>query len=132
VYTFPGSPLGDVYDGVFCIDAYPKEGVGTEDVEAAIYEELERLATTPPDANELQKIKNNIDAQFVWAAYHNLGLARYLATAQNLAKDWRYLTQLREKLKAVTAEEVMSTAGKYFTRENRTVATLIPTKGDEQ
>ncbi|UCD95394.1 MAG: insulinase family protein [Candidatus Zixiibacteriota bacterium] len=132
VYTFPGSELGDIYPGVFCIDAYPKEGVSTEEVEAAIYEELERLAATPADENELLKIKNNIDAQFVWAAYRNLGLARYLATAQNLAKDWRYLIRFRDKLKAVTAEDVMNTAGKYFTTENRTVATLIPKKGDEQ
>jgi predicted Zn-dependent peptidase len=132
VYTFPGSALGDVHAGVFCIDAYPKEDIGTEDVEAAIYEELAKLVTTPVNENELLKIKNNIDAEFVWAAYHNLGLARYLATAQNLARDWRYLTKLRDNLKAVTAEDVMQTAEKYLTRENRTVATLIPKKGDEQ
>ncbi len=131
-YTFPGATFGSVYREIFCIDAYPKEGVSMVDVEAAIYEELEKLSTVPVDETELKKIKNQIDAEYVWASYSNMGLAGLLANAQNLAKDWRFALKYRENLKAVSAENVMQTAAKYFVKDRRTVATLIPKpKGDE-
>ena len=133
VYTFPGNSLGDLHPNVIYIDAYPKEGVSTDSVENAVYAELNKLATVPVDANELTKIKNNIDADFVWNAYTNMGLAGFLAQAQTLAHDWHFLSKMRERLKAVTPEDIMKTAGKYFTKENRTVAILVPTaKGGDQ
>jgi predicted Zn-dependent peptidase len=125
-YTYPGNRLGDRFPGVFCIDAYPKEGISTSDVEKAIYEELDRLTTQPVDKTELQKIKNNIDADFIWASYSNMGLAAYLAGAQSLAYDWQYLLKYRQDLKSVTPDDIMKTAKEYFKKENRTVATLIP------
>jgi len=128
VYTYPGNGLGDKYTGLLCIDAYPKDGIGTGDVEKAVYEELEKLATVPVDERELSKIKNNIDAGFVWAAYSNPGLAWNLGAAQNLAHDWKYLVKYRNNLKAVTAQDIMKTAGAYLTPQNRTVATLVPKK----
>jgi len=133
VYTFPGNMMGDLHPSVFCIDAYPKEGVTTGQIETAVYEELAKLASEPVDETELTKIKNNIDADFVWGTYSNMGLAQFLARAHNLARDWRYLSTLRERLLAVTADDIMNIAAEYFTKENRTVATLIPkAKGGEQ
>lgn len=133
VYTFPGNSLGDMYASILCIDAYPKEGITTLEIEDAIYKELEKLATVPIDETELAKIKNNIDADFVWDSYSNMGLAGNLSKAQNLAKDWKYLSRFRDNLKAVTSDDILNIANKYFTKENRTVATLVPKeKGAEQ
>lgn len=133
IYTFPGNYLGDLHPNIIYIDAYPKEGVSTDTVENAVYAELQKLATVPVDTSELAKVKNNIDADFVWSAYTNMGLAMFLAQAQNLAHDWHYLSKMRERLKAVTPENIMAVTAKYFTKENRTVATLVPTKkgGDQ-
>lgn len=133
VYTYPYGGFGSEAPGLLCIDAYPKEGVSTADVESAIYEELQKLATVPVEANELQKVKNQIDASFIWQSYSNIGLAGSLATAQNIAKDWRFMIRMRNDLKAVTADDIMQTAAKYLTPENRTVAILVPKeKGGEQ
>jgi len=123
---YPGGEMGDLRPSLFVISAYPKEGISTEDVERGIYAELDKLATTPVDEHELTKIKNNIDANFIWSFHSNLGLASSLATAQSMAHDWHFLLKLRDNLKAVSPDDIMSTAKKYFTKENRTVATLIP------
>lgn len=132
-YSFPGGPLGDRYNSLFCIDAYPKEGISTDSVEQAVYAELEKLAAVPVDEKELQKIKNNIDADFIWAAYSNMGLANYLAKANVMAHDWRFIMEMRDKLKEVTPDDIMRVAKKYFTEQNRTVAVLIPAeKGGAQ
>jgi predicted Zn-dependent peptidase len=84
------------------------------------------LAIEPVGERELTKIKNGIDAEFVWASYSNMGLAGYLADAQTLAKDWSYLGRYRNNLLAVTAEDIMRVSGQYLTEERSTVATLIP------
>lgn len=123
---YPGNEMGDLHQGLFIIYAYPKEGVSTVDVEKAVYAELGKLASAPVEDRELTKIKNNIDANFIWGFHSNMGLARNLAEAQSQAHDWHYLVKLRDNLKAVSPGDIMSTAKKYFTKENRTVATLIP------
>jgi predicted Zn-dependent peptidase len=125
-YTFPGAPFGSIYGEIFCIDAYPKDGISTADVEKAIYEELEKLAAHPVADRELQKIKNQIDAEYIWASYSNIGLAGKLANAQNLAKDWRFMLKFRDNLKAVSTSDIQRVAGQYFTKDFRTVATLVP------
>ncbi len=127
VDVFPGNSLGDVYPDVINIYAYPREGVTAAAVEDAVYEELAKLATQPVDSLELTKIKNNIDADMIWASYNNMGLAFYLGSAQALAHDWKYLYRYRDDLKAVTPEDIMRVAGQYLVEKNRTVATLIPT-----
>ena len=71
-----GECYSDEFASVFIINAYPKEGISTTEVEEAIYEEIKKLAAVPIDAKELEKIKNNIDADYIWGAYSNIGLAR--------------------------------------------------------
>ena len=115
------------------IEAYPRDSITTSEVEEAIYKELEKLATEPVTGEELNKIKNNIEADMIWASYRNIGLADYLAEAQTMARDWKYLYRLRDMHKNVTADDIMRVSGQYLTEQSRTVATLIPTvNGEEQ
>jgi predicted Zn-dependent peptidase len=118
--------LGTEASNIYVISAYPKEGVTSADLEKAIYEELAKLSATPIEEKELTKIKNRLDAEFIWNLYSNLGMAWRLASIQNQTKDWHYLNKFRQKLNAVTTQDIMNVAQKYLTRENRTVATLIP------
>lgn len=126
VGEFPGGELGSEDPGLFLIFAYPKEGVSTAEVEKGVYEELEKLAAIQVDEKELTKIKNRIDADFIWGLQSNIGLAGRLASTHLQAHDWQYLLRFRDKLKQVTADDIMATAKKYLIKENRTVATLIP------
>jgi len=49
---------------------------------------------------------------------------------EHLAGTWRYILTEREKLKAVTAEDVQRVAKKYFTVQNRTVGELRQKSGE--
>ncbi|HOP08143.1 MAG TPA: pitrilysin family protein [candidate division Zixibacteria bacterium] len=124
--VFPGAPLGDKYAPLFCLYAVPKDGITSDEVEAALYEETDRLSREPVSEHELQKIKNRLRAEEIWSAYSNLGLAMQLGSAQNLAHDYHYAERLLERMGQVTPEDIMAVASKYLTRENRTVAVLIP------
>jgi predicted Zn-dependent peptidase len=103
----------------------------TAEVEAAIYEELERLKQEPVSSTELAKVLNNLDADLVRGLRSNSGLASQLALYQAVARDWRYILKSRDKAAAVTAEDIQRVARQYFTKSNRTVAVLVKKAQDK-
>lgn len=118
---FPGT----LAPNLFVISAASLAPHTTVEVEAAVYEELERLKTEPVSPKELEKVLNNLDASLVRALRSNGGLAGQLAYFQTVARDWRYVLKAREKIAAVTAQDIQRVARAYFTKANRTVATLV-------
>ena len=117
---------------LFVINATPLAPHTTAEVEAAVLAELERLKTEPVTAKELEKVLNNLDADMVRALRSNSGLASQLALYQTVAGDWRYLLKARDKIAAVTAADIQRVAKQYFTRSNRTVATLVKKAAEKQ
>ena len=59
----------------------------------------------------------------------NAGLAATLSYYQAVAGDWRYLVTYDRIVAGITPEEIMKTARRIFTPENRTLVTL--TRGEE-
>ena len=116
---------------LFILAATPLTPHTAAEVEAAIYEELERLKTEPVAAKELEKVLNNLDADLVRALRSNGGLASQLALYQTVAGDWRYVLKSRDKIAAVTAADIQRVAARYFTKSNRTVGILVK-KGNDK
>ncbi|MCS6897276.1 MAG: insulinase family protein [Nitrospira sp.] len=110
---------------LFIITATPLAPHTTAEVEAAIYEELERLKREPVTPKELERVINNLDADMVRALRSNSGLASQLAMYQAVAGDWRYILRSRDQVAAVTAADVQRVATQYFTKTNRTVGVLV-------
>ncbi len=124
VGTDSGFP-GQRDPNVFVISAAPLAPHTAADVEAAVEEELERLKTEPVSAKELEKVLNNLDASLVRSLRSNSGLASQLAFFQTVAKDWRYILKVRDKIASVTPADIQRVAAHYFVKPNRTVATLV-------
>jgi predicted Zn-dependent peptidase len=110
---------------LFVLNATPLAPHTTAEIEAAIYAELDRLKREPVSARELEKVLNNLDADLVRALRSNGGLASQLALYQTVADDWRYALKARDKIAAVTTADIQRVAVEYFTKSNRTVATLV-------
>ena len=119
-----GTP-GVLAPNLFIISATPLAPHSTKEAEDAIYEELERLKTESVTQKELEKVLNNLDANFQRSLRSNGGLAGQLGYFQAVAGDWRYLLQARAKIAAVTPADIQRVAAKYFVKANRTVATLV-------
>ncbi len=117
---------------LFVLTATPFAPHTTAEVEAAIYAEIERLKTEPVSAKELEKVLNNLDADLVRALRSNGGLASQLALFQTMAGDWRYAIKARDKIAAVTTADIQRVAAAYFTKSNRTVATLVKKAGEKK
>jgi len=117
---------------LFVLQATPLAPHTTAEIEAAILAELERLKTEPVTAKELKRVVNNLDADLVRALRSNSGLASQLALYQTVAGDWRYVLKARDRVAAVTAADIQRVAAQYFTKSNRTVATLVKKVTEKQ
>jgi len=126
--NFPGVRAPNL----FVLSATPLAPHTTAEVEAAIYAELERLKVEPVSAKELGKVLNNLDADLVRALRSNSGLASQLALYQTVAGDWRYALKARDKIAVVTTADIQRVATEYFTKSNRTVATLVKKAGEKK
>jgi predicted Zn-dependent peptidase len=115
---------GERYPNLFVIFATPRHPHTAEELEKAIGQELDRLKSEPVSEQELKKVKNQIQTDFLRKLNSNSKLAYWLSYGQCLFGDWRYLSERLQSYERVTAEDVRRVAQKYFVAPNRTVAAL--------
>jgi zinc protease len=123
---------GGDYDNIandpslFYVYAGVMPGKTTEEVEKALYAEIEKLKTAPVADDELQKAKNQIESSFIMGQDSIFYQAMLLGQFETVA-NWKMLGTYVEHIRAVTKEDVMRVAQQYFTEDNRTVGILVPT-----
>jgi predicted Zn-dependent peptidase len=123
-FTAPGS----IYPNLFLISATPRSPHTVDEVEKAIYEELEKLKSEPVSRRELDKVLNKLEADEIHSMGSNGGLAYRLTEYEATAGSWRYLIEHKKKVAKVSPEDVARVARKYLVSENRTVGFI--TKGE--
>jgi predicted Zn-dependent peptidase len=113
------------YPNLFIISSAPRFPHTIKKVEDAIYEEIETLKNEPVSREELAKAKNQIKADFLRGLASNSGIASMVSYFEVIAGDYRYITNHIKIIDTITAEDIRTTANKYLTPENRTVAILV-------
>ncbi len=114
------------YPGMFIVAAAPVEGVTSERVEQVLRDQIARLHDEVITDWELQRVKNQLRADFVTNMESNYNLARDL-TQYECKRNWKLLFEEDLKQQAVTAEDVQRVARKYLIPSNLTVVTLKST-----
>lgn len=115
------SASDSMYDGAFRVSATGREVrnelvVPLDQLERELWSYAENAKTTPVEADLLQRIKNSVEAQFL-QSLAGTGIATSLARMET-AYRWQYLEEQNKLRMAVTAEDMMRVARKYFTRDN--------------
>lgn len=112
--------------GGFYITATPRSGNKNEDVEAAIYEEIERLKKEPIADWELQKARNGARRNFINSLQSSLGRANTIGQLTTYFGDPDLINTRISRVTAVTKEDVQRVANKYLVQTNRTVVITVP------
>ncbi|GAB4544142.1 MAG: pitrilysin family protein [Thermodesulfovibrionia bacterium] len=115
------------YPSLFYLYGTPMPGKDINDLEKALYEEIERLKKEPPTEREVQKVKNRIEAEFIMSQDSIFYQARLIGIFEMLG-DWRLKDKYLDGIRRVRPEDVQRVAKKYLTEDNRTVGVLIPLK----
>lgn len=112
--------------GGFYTNATLRPGVKTEDVEAIIYAEMERLKKEPIADWELQKSKNTTRRNFINGLQSSLSRAVTMGQYTVYYNEPGLINARLDKVAAVTKEDVMRVANKYLVDTNRTIVVTMP------
>lgn len=88
-------------------------------------EEIEKIKTTPIAEEELQNAKNNIIGKWAFLRETNNKEAALRGHHQILGLGFDFNDKAKEKIRAVTAEQIQECANKYF-NDNYVLAVLKP------
>jgi predicted Zn-dependent peptidase len=115
--------------GGFYVTATLGSGVKTEDVEAAIYDEIARLQKEPIADWELQKAKSGARRNYINGLQSSLARANSIGQYAVYYGDPNLINTRIDKVNAVTKEDVQRVANKYLVPTNRTVVITVPKAG---
>ncbi len=133
IALFVSGGVGPSFDPtLFTITTQPKAGVQPEAVEKAIYEEFDKLKSQAVADQELEKAKNILLANFYRSLKTISGKANTLGSYEVFFGDYRKLLTAADDYAKVTKSDLQRVAQKYFGDKNRTVATLVPEKAEEE
>ena len=113
---------------LFTLGGEPRSPHTAAEVEQAIYAEIAKIQKDGPTEEELARVKTNLENSVIRQMAGNAGLAGELAYFESVAGDWRYIMDLIQGIRSVTAADVSRVARTYLVPENRTVATLVRKK----
>lgn len=111
--------------GLFLISAEPLPGKELATVEKALDEELGKLRREPVPAQELEKVKNLIEASFLMAQDSLFFQAMLLAQFE-IASTWRAVDDYLPSIRKVTSEDIQRVANQYLIPDRRTAGALVP------
>src|SRR5713226_4182315 len=115
--------------GGFYVTATLRPGVKSDDVEAAVYDEVARLQKEPIADWELQKAKNGARRNFINGLQSSLGRANTIGQYAVYYGDPNLINTRLDKVAAVTKDDVQRVANKYLVQTNRTVVITVPKAG---
>ncbi|MGB4960380.1 MAG: pitrilysin family protein [Saprospiraceae bacterium] len=101
-------------------------GVDVLALEQAITTEIEKIRTQPITEEEFQKLRNQVENDFVTSNSRVVGIAESLANYKMYYGDANLINTELNRYLAVTKEDIMKAANKYFTNDNRVVLHYLP------
>jgi zinc protease len=122
--------------GLFQVTATVAPGKSPGDVEAALYDEIEKVKAGPIADWEIEKAHNSARRNQAGAATSTLTRAIQLGEYALFYNDPNLINTRTGKVLKVTAADVQRVASKYLTKENRSVIVTMPkaapAKGGQQ
>jgi zinc protease len=112
---------------LFGIEATPAPGASLDQLEQAIYSEVEGVKAGPIADAEIEKARNAAQRQFVRNLDTSLARARNLAEYALFFGDPGRINTRWDRLARLTAADVQRVAKEHLTADNRTVVITHPT-----
>ena len=111
---------------LFGIEATPTPKASLEQLEQAIYSEIDGVKAGPIADPEIEKARNTARRQFMRSLGTSLSLARNLAEDALFFGDPGIINTRWDRLAKFNAADVQRVAKQYLTPENRTVVISRP------
>lgn len=113
-------------ESLFELVGTPSKGKTVVELEAALWNEIEKIKTAGVTQEELDRVKAAVIAADVYQRDSMFYQAMQIGQLEAMGYSWRLLKEYPDRLKAVTSEQIQAVAKKYLVKDNMTVATLDP------
>ena len=125
-------PLGLEDGGLFINFALPNQGYSTEDLAAEVDKLVDQVKTELVPEREFQKLKNQIESDFISGYGSVESIAESLANYHVYFGNAGLINTEIERYRKVTREDLMKVAKQYLVPENKVELTYRPKSEQEQ
>jgi len=119
-------PDARIGPSLFYILAMPRPGVKPEDLEKAIYEEIDAVKKAGVTAREMEKVRTQFLRGQIQSRQSSLYTAVRLGQYTVLFNDPDLINTVVDRFNAITAEQVKQAAQKFLVSTDRAVVTTLP------
>ncbi|HEY0029234.1 MAG TPA: pitrilysin family protein [Bacteroidia bacterium] len=125
--VFAGAfPLPSEDPGLTLVFGISNMGVAPTDLENAMNEEFDKVKKELISEEEYQKLRNQVENDFIGANEKMAGIAENLANYYVYYKDANLINTEINRFLKVSREDIQKAAQKYLTKENRVVLYYLP------
>jgi len=111
--------------GLFTVEATLRPGVGHEEAERVLLQEVDKLKTENVLEKDLRKAKNIIITQLIYLRDSPFGVVNAIGESEASA-GWKFYVDFPKEVEKITAKDIKRVAELYFTEDNRTVGYFVP------
>lgn len=119
-------PLALEDPGLFMVFGIVNMGIQPNDLEDAINAEIKKVQTEVLSDREFEKLRNQIEVEFVTQNSTMAGIAENLSDYHMYYKDANLINTELERYMKVTKEDIKRVANQYLTEDNRVVLYYLP------
>ncbi len=112
--------------GLFLTLAIANMGVDVNELEKAMNTEIDRVKTEDLNDSEFQKLRNQVESQFIQGNRTVAGRAESLANYHVYYGDANLINTELDRYMKVTKADIKRVANQYLTKENRVVLHYLP------
>ena len=113
----------------FMVVATARPGKSLDEIQQVIDEEIERLAATPPEAREMERVRNQIEASFLRRAERVGGMygkADQLNAYYTMTGTPDYFEEDMARYRALDAADISSAVASFLPRDRRVELVVMP------
>ncbi|WP_169391490.1 MULTISPECIES: pitrilysin family protein [Psychrobacter] len=113
-------------DGLFLIQATPREGISLRQAQTAIMAEINKLISEPIRPDEISRAKTNTLTSLIYAQDSVEGQAQMIGSLQSIGLDDTIVARLPSLLDPITTADIQKAAQNYLVKNNLTVMDIVP------
>ncbi len=125
-YTVQSFPFSSEDPGLYLAFGLANVGFNVDDLEKAMDAEIEKVKNEPIADKEFQKIRNQVESQFVQQNSSAVGIAEQLANYHVYFGNANLINTEIDRYMKVTPADLQRVAKKYLNKENRVVLHYLP------
>lgn len=121
-------------DTLFMLSGIPNQSadVTLEQLEQALWKELDELKAHPPTQDELHRVQAQMTAELIYAQDSISHQANQIGMLESIGLPWSLLDEDIAALEHITPEQISAVAQRYLVPERLTRARILPLPTEEK